>query len=102
VVSVFEGERSSTTGHFDFSAYARAQQLKALAASSSAASSSRAVTPLQTKTLLSLTTKITCSAFHPSGQILAMASSEVRLVLVVCVMIDIVACLVGWLIGYKF
>jgi hypothetical protein len=86
VVSVFEGERSSTSGYFDFSAYARAQQLKALAASSSAASS-RVVTPLQTKTLLSLTTKITCSAFHPSGQILAMASSEVSSALIVCVML---------------
>ncbi len=76
VVSLFEGQRTRS-GLFDFSAHARAQLAKT-ATNSSSSGSAAAVAPRQLKTLMSLTTKISATAYHPSGQILAMASGEVR------------------------
>ena len=72
VVSLFEGQRTRQ-GLFDFTGYAR-EQLTA----SGKVSSTSSIAPKQVKTLMPLTTKITATAFHPTGQILAMASYEVR------------------------
>lgn len=79
VVSVFEGTHGRN-GLYDFSGFAREQLSKTATsgASSVSRSSSAAIVPRQIKTIMNLTTKITASAFHPSGQVLAMASGEKR------------------------
>lgn len=50
--------------------------------------------PTALKTIMSLTTKITCTTFHPSGQILAIASDQVFIFIIIlffnCIIINIV------------
>lgn len=71
VNSIYEGFYQTNSGLHDFSSSlhddsdVRGKRLASTA-------------PKPLKSVMNLTTKITCSAFHPSGQILAIASNEVR------------------------
>lgn len=60
VTSVFEGSVSNNTSNSSYYSFGDEYAPKPL------------------KTVMNLTTKITTSAFHPSGQILAIASNEVK------------------------
>jgi U3 small nucleolar RNA-associated protein 18 len=46
--------------------------------------------PTALKTIMSLTTKITCTSFHPSGQILAIASDQVFIILIILFLIVLI------------
>jgi hypothetical protein len=63
VVSVFGADRNGLTGGYDFSL--------------GGANASAGGVPKQLKSVMNLTTPITSSCFHPSGQILAIASNQV-------------------------
>jgi hypothetical protein len=63
VVSVFGADRNGLTGGYDFTL--------------GGANASAGGVPKQLKSVMNLTTPITSSCFHPSGQILAIASNQV-------------------------
>lgn len=64
VVSVFGADRDGLGGGYDFSCGSTTSALGGV--------------PKQLKSVMNLTTPITSSCFHPSGQILAIASNQVR------------------------
>lgn len=80
VVSVFGADKDANSGAYDF--FNGTEPNRTV----------RSV-PKQLKSLLNLTTQITSTCFHPSGQIVAIASNQVRFRMLFCIFVIDCRCL---------
>lgn len=67
VVSLFGADRDPVNGAYDFCAGQEAARISGVRQA-----------PKQIRSIMNLTTQITSTCFHPSGQIAAIASNQVR------------------------